>query len=259
MAEYKTLLVEREDGILTITINRPKSLNAINYDLVVELEEVFTEAEKDDSIKVVILTGAGEKAFVAGADIGEFLSIEPAKAYEFSRRGQTLFSKIENLGKPAIAAVNGFALGGGLELAMACTLRVASENSRFALPEATLGAVPGYGGTQRLVRLVGKTKAMEIALTGDMIDANEAYRIGLINKVVPQEQLKEAAVQMAKRLMKNSPNALKLIMRAINFDPALESGLCFEAANIAQAFASEDFKEGIKAFMEKRKPEFKGR
>ena len=259
MAEYKTVLVEQEESILKVSINRPKALNALNNDVLIELDQVITDAGKDDSVKVVVLTGTGEKSFVSGGDISEFLSIEPAGAYDFSRRGQVLMNKIENLGKPVIAAVNGFAFGGGLELAMACTLRIGSENSRYGLPEVTLGAIPGYGGTQRLVRLVGKGRAMEIVLTGDAIDAHEAYRIGLINKVVPGEQLKDAAVQLAKRLMKNGPYALKVAMRAVNYDPSFDTGLQFEASGVAMALASEDMKEGVNAFLEKRKPVYKGK
>jgi len=259
MAEYKTLLVENTEGILTITVNRPKNLNALNYDVVTELGETITGAGNDDSVKVVILTGAEDKSFVAGADINEFLSLEPAMCYDFSQRGQGVLNKIENLGKPVIAAINGFALGGGLELAMACTLRIASENARLGLPEVTLGVIPGYGGTQRLTRLVGKGRAMEIVLTGDMIDAHEAYRIGLVNKVVPLTELKDSVVRLAKRLMKNGPYALKVAMRAVNYDPVLESGLRFESVNIAQVLNSEDMKEGVNAFLEKRKPVFKGK
>lgn len=259
MADYQNLLVENVEGILTITVNRPKNLNALNYDVITELDEVIIGAGKDDSVKVVILTGAGEKSFVAGADINEFLTLEPSTCYEFSQRGQGVLNKIENLGKPVIAAINGFALGGGMEIAMACTLRIASDNARMGLPEVTLGVVPGYGGTQRLTRLVGKGRAMEIVLTGDMVDANEAYRIGLVNKVVPLAELKDVTVQLAKRLMKNGPYALKVAMRAVNYDPLLESGFRFESLNIAQVLNSEDMKEGVNAFLEKRKPVFKGK
>jgi enoyl-CoA hydratase len=227
--------------------------------VVTELDDAIVNAGKDDSVKVIILTGAGDKSFVAGADISEFLTLEPATCYDFSQRGQGVLNKIENLGKPVIAAINGFALGGGLEIAMACTLRIASENARVGLPEVTLGVIPGYGGTQRLTRLVGKGKAMEIVLTGDMVDAHEAYRIGLVNKVVPSAELKDAAVQLAKRLMKNGPYALKVAMRAVNYDPVLESGFRFESVNIAQVLNSEDMKEGVNAFLEKRKPVFKGK
>lgn len=259
MGELKTLLVENTDGILNITINRTKSMNALNNDVLTELSEVIADAGKDDSVKVVIITGAGDKAFVAGADISEFTTLDPSKCYEFSQRGQGVMNGIENLGKPVIAAINGIAFGGGLELAMACTLRIASEKALMGLPEVTLGVIPGYGGTQRLSRLVGKGRAMELVLTGAPIDANEAYRIGLVNKVAPPEELKEAAVKLAKKLMRNGPYALKLGMRAVNFDPAFEWGQRFESTNIAITLNSEDGKEGIQAFLEKRKPVFKGK
>jgi len=259
MAEYKYLLEENTEGILTITINRPKSMNALNYDVISELYDAIAAAGKDDAVKVIILTGAGEKSFVAGADVSEFLNVEPTVFYDFSLRGQGIMNEIESLEKPVIAAVNGFALGGGLELAMACTIRIASENAKVGLPEVTLGVMPGYGGTQRLTRLVGKGRAMEMILTGEMIDANEAYRIGLVNKVVPLDQLKDAAVTMAKKIMKNGPYGVKLAMRSVNYDPVLKTGLQFEAANFAMILNSEDMREGVNAFLEKRKPTYKGK
>ncbi len=259
MAEYKYLLAENMEGILTITINRPKSMNALNFDVISELYDAVALAGKDDAVKVIILTGAGEKSFVAGADVSEFLSVEPTVCYDFSLRGQGIMDAIENLEKPVIAAVNGFALGGGLELAMACTIRIASENAKVGLPEVTLGVMPGYSGTQRLARLVGKGRAMELILTGEMIDANEAYRIGLVNKVVPLDQLKDTAVTMAKKIMKNGPYCVKLAMRSVNYDPLLKAGLQFEAANFAMILNSEDMREGVNAFLEKRKPAYKGK
>jgi enoyl-CoA hydratase len=259
MAEYKYLLAENTEGILTITINRPKSMNALNFDVISELYDAVAAAGKDDAVKVIILTGAGEKSFVAGADVSEFLSVGSTVGYDFSQRGQGIMDAIESLEKPVIAAVNGFALGGGLELAMACTIRIASENAKVGLPEVTLGVMPGYGGTQRLARLVGKGRAMEMILTGEMIDANEAYRIGLVNKVVSPDQLKDAAVTMAKKIMKNGPYGVKLAMRSVNYDPVLKTGLQFEAANFAAILNSEDMREGVNAFLEKRKPAYKGK
>ncbi len=259
---YDTLIVEkREDGIAVVTINRPKVLNALNATVIDELEKCFTELKDDPQVKAVILTGAGDKAFVAGADISGLVELNPLQGKEFAERGQRVFNLIENLGKPVIAAINGYALGGGCELAMACTLRVASEKAKLGQPEVNLGIIPGYGGTQRLPRLVGKGRAMELILTGRMVDAQEAYQIGLVNKVVPHEKLMDEAIELAKTIMSKGPLAVKYAMEAVNrgLEVSLEEGLRIEADLFGICCATEDKTEGTKAFLEKRKPNFQGR
>ncbi len=258
---YETLLLEKEGKIAIVKINRPDKLNALNSKVIDELEDVFIKLKDDPEVFVIILTGVGEKAFSAGADISGFPELDPIRAKEFSLKGQRVFSLIENLGKPVIAAVNGYALGGGCELAMACTIRIASSNAKFGQPEVNLGIIPGYGGTQRLPRIVGKGRALELILTGRTIDAQEAYNIGLVSKVVPLEQLMEEAKSLANLLLTKGPVALKLAIEAVNrgMEVPLEEGLRIEADLFGLSCATEDQKEGARAFLEKRKPEFKGR
>ncbi len=260
MAEYKNLLFENEDGIGILTMNRPKALNALNSETLSELSSLVDEIAADDSIKAVIITGA-ERSFVAGADIVEMLNFSAAEGRTFGQLGQATFLKIEKMNKPVIAAINGFALGGGCELSMACDIRIASEKAKFGQPEVGLGIVPGFGGTQRLPRLVGKGKAKEIIFTGDIFDAQEALRIGLVQKVVAPEELMETAKAMAKRIMKNGPYAVRLCKDAINMglDIDLASGQEYEATLFAVTCATDDKKEGMSAFVDKRKPSFSGK
>ena len=258
---FKNLLLENNDGICLLTINRPKVLNALNIETVKELGEAADQIMNDSEIKGVIMTGAGSKSFVAGADISELHDLDNPGAVEYATRGQRILSKFEMMEKPVIAAVNGFALGGGTELAMACNIRIASENAKFGQPEVKLGVIPGYGGTQRLARLVGKGRAMELCLTGAVIDANEAYRIGLVNKVTTQESLLEEAEKMMREIMAQGPVAVSLCLQSINegMELPLFDGLKVEADMFGKCADSSDWKEGTAAFMDKRKPEFKGK
>ena len=258
---YKNLLTKKSDGIGWITINRPDKLNAMNLETIGELKAAFGEFEADAEVRAVILTGSGEKAFVAGADISEFVQLNAETGRRYSREGQALTRSIENFPKPVIAAINGFALGGGTEIALACHIRLASENAKLGQPEVKLGIIPGYGGTQRLARLVGKGKAMEMILTGRMVEAKEAADIGLVNKVVPAAELPAAAEALAKEAIKNGPLAIASSVEAINrgLDLTLDEGLELEAEIFGRTCATEDFKEGAKAFLEKRKPDFRGR
>ena len=254
------LLIEDEDGIRLITINRPDKLNALNKAVIQELSNALGETDEDKNVRVVILTGAGEKAFVAGADITEFAHFDKKEGRELSALGhKILFDKIEQMSKPVIAAVNGFALGGGLELAMACHVRIASDNARMGLPEVSLGVIPGYGGTQRLTQLVGKGRAFEMITSAGMIDAPEGFRIGLINRHVPAGELLDACRETAKKMAKNSPRAIAAAIRAINglFTEGV-NGMDVEIDAFGSCFGSEDFKEGTSAFLEKRKPNFTG-
>jgi enoyl-CoA hydratase len=257
----QNIKTENRDGILWVTIDRPKVLNALNAQTVGELEQAFTAARDDAAVKAVIVTGAGDKAFVAGADINELATLTPATAKETSERGQRVFLEIERFPKPVIAAINGFALGGGCELALACHIRIASDKAQIGLPEVTLGVIPGYGGTQRTARLLGKGKAFELVCTGDRISAADAERIGLVNKVVPADQLQSAAEEMAKRIASRSPMAVRAAIEAINrgTDMSLEDGLLLEAALFGLLSSSEDMREGMNAFLEKRTPRFSGR
>lgn len=253
---YENLIFENQDGIGIITINRPQALNALNADTMAELDALVDAIAKDPSVKVVIITGAGDKAFVAGADIAYMQPLSAAEGRAWGKAGQAVFDKIENLPQPVIAAVNGFALGGGNELAMACDIRIASEKAKFGQPEVTLGITPGFGGTQRLPRLVGKGRAKELLYTGDMIDAAEAYRIGLVNKVVAPEELMDAAKALARKIMSRSPVAVAMCKAAVNegIDADLQTGVAYEAEVFGLCFATGDQKEGMAAFLEKRKP-----
>ncbi len=257
---YETLLYEVSDGIAVITLNRPKVLNALNSQLMGELSRAAAEAKNDPAVKVVVLTGAGDKAFAAGADIGELAELGPVEAVEYARRGQRVTREIELLGKPVIAAVNGFALGGGCEVAMACTLRVAADTARFGQPEVNLGIIPGYGGTQRLARLVGKGRALDLVLTGRMVPAEEALHMGLVNQVVPAAELMDAVRKLAGTLMGKGPLALRYCIDAVHggLDMSLEDGLNWEAHLFGLSAGTGDMKEGTSAFLEKRKPAFKG-
>jgi enoyl-CoA hydratase len=244
-----------------ITLNRPKTMNALNRKTVEELYSAFQRVKEDSRVQGVILTGAGEKAFIAGADIGELSGLDGAVAGEFSKAGQEALLFIEKLGKPVIAAVNGFALGGGCEIAMACTLRIAAETANFGQPEVRLGIIPGYGGTQRLPRLVGKGRALQLILTGEIINAHEAHRIGLVNEVVPAAELIGRCEAILKQIGANAPVAVHYSITAVNegLDTSLENGLVLEAKCFALAAGTEDKKEGTAAFVEKRVPQFHGR
>jgi len=255
------LLVDVEGGVARVTVNRPDKLNALNADVIGALDATFGEFQADDAVRAVVLTGAGEKAFVAGADIGELAELSPLEAGEISAVGQGVFARIERLGKPVIAAINGFALGGGLELALACTFRTASTNARMGLPEINLGIIPGYGGTQRLPRFVGKGRALQIMLTGDPIDATEAHRIGLVNHVFEPGELLPATMTLAAKLAAKAPVATRFILDAVHDgnDQPLDAGAAFEASLFGMIASTHDTKEGLKAFLEKRKPDFRGR
>ena len=249
------LLLEVENGIALLTINRPKALNALNSETLAELNTCLAELENNDDVKVVILTGSGEKSFVAGADISEMVNATPAEGRKMGLLAREAFGRLENMPQVTIAAVNGFALGGGCEISMACDIRVASENAKFAQPECGLGILPGFGGTQRLPRLVGKGRAKELIFTCDMISADEAFRMGLANHVVPQAELIDYCKAMAGRIMKNGPYAVALAKQAINTgsDTDLDSGLKLEANLFGLSFSTADKKEGMTAFLEKRK------
>lgn len=256
---YKTLLTNLEKDIFTITINRPDKMNALNQEVMSDLNNAMDEVYKNTEIKSVIITGAGEKAFVAGADISEFSGLSQQQGMSLAKRGQDIFFKIENCPKPVIAAVNGFALGGGCELAMACHMRVASENAKFGQPEVNLGLIPGYGGTQRLTMLVGKGKAIELLLTGDMIDANTALQLGLVNYVLPQEQLIEKATSILQIINSKAPVAVAKCINSANHAYSGIKGYEQEIFGFSECFTTEDVKEGTSAFLEKRKPNFIGK
>lgn len=257
---YTNLIVENNDGILTITINRPDKMNALNIALIAELETAIDEANNNDSIYGVILTGSGAKAFAAGADIAEFASFTLEQAKKLSANGHRIFNKFETSSKPTIAAVNGFSLGGGCELAMACQMRVASDNAKFGQPEVNLGVLPGYGGTQRLVRYIGKAKATELLLTADMISATEALSLGLVNYVTTQEDLLTKCKSILDKIKSKSPLVTKQIIDCVNayYDKS-DNGFDKEITEFGNAFSSADFKEGTTAFLEKRKAIFIGK
>ena len=259
--EYKNIKFETEAAIAVVTIDRPKALNALNDETIAELDHCFTAIAGDGNIRCVILTGGGEKAFVAGADIGELAVLDVPGGQAKCDRGQALFFKIESLPQAVIAAVNGFALGGGCEIAMACDFRLASEKAKLGQPEANLGIIPGYGGTQRLARLVGYGKAKQLIFTGDFISAVEAHRIGLVDEVYPPEELMPQAKEMAQKIAAKGPLAIKAAKAAINRsrDVDLTSGCAYEGTLFAAICATEDKAEGTKAFLEKRKAEFNGR
>lgn len=255
---FETLIYEMRDGLAYVTLNRPEKLNALNQKVMKELGACFEDIQRDDDVKAVILTGAGEKAFVAGADINELAVQTPMQGKETSLAGQQILNSIENLGKPVIAAVNGYAFGGGCELAMACTLRIAAENARLGQPEVKLGIIPGYAGTQRLPRLVGKGRAMELILSGEPVTAQEAFRIGLVNQVVPQKDLMAAAETLARKIMANGPLAVKLAMEAVNhgMEMTQDQGEFLEATLFGLCCTTADMKEGTRAFLEKRPAKF---
>jgi enoyl-CoA hydratase len=256
--QFQNILLEENKGIATLSINRPKVLNALNKSTIIELSQALDQLKDNDNIRVIVLTGSGTKAFVAGADISEFASFDSMQGAELAQQGQALlFDKIANYGKPIIAAVNGFALGGGLELAMAAHIRVASDNAKMGLPEVSLGVIPGYGGTQRLAQLVGKGKAMEMIITAGMMDAQEALKYNLVNYVVPQEELIALAEKIAGKIMRNSPQAIGAAIQAVNANYNSDlNGFNTEIELFGACFETEDFKEGTTAFLEKRKANF---
>jgi enoyl-CoA hydratase len=258
---FENILLEKKNSIAYVTVNRPKVLNALNLATMEELGTAFLEIRSDASIRVAILTGAGEKAFVAGADIGELAKQDAVSGKEYAHRGQAVLDLIENLGKPVIACVNGFALGGGCELALACTLRLASDNAKLGQPEVKLGLIPGYGGTQRLARLVGKGLAMQMVLAGDMITAEEAHRIGLVNEVTTAAELVPRAEAIAAKVIANAPLAVQYAIEAVNkgMEMTLAEGLYLEATLFGVCCSTKDKKEGTSAFLEKRPARFKGK
>lgn len=262
---YNTILTELSNGIFTITINRPDKLNALNKEVLSDLDKVLDEIAANEDIKSVIITGSGPKAFVAGADISEFNGLDKTASMALARRGQDVYFKIENSKKPIVAAINGFALGGGCELAMACHFRLCSENAKFGQPEVNLGLIPGYGGTQRLTYLIGKGKSMELQMTAQMIDANEAYRLGLVNYVTTSDQLLIRAKEILETIQTKAPIAISKIIECVNVaivsDSAYtngKSGFEKEIEAFGECFDTEDMKEGVNAFLEKRKALFKG-
>jgi enoyl-CoA hydratase len=261
MAEYTSLLFDVQDGIATVTVNRPDKLNALNHHTVGEIGAAAAEIGARDDVWGAIVTGSGEKAFVAGADISELASVDAAEAVRTSRAGQAAFRALELSRKPVIAAVNGFALGGGCELALACHIRIASENAQFGLPEVKLGLIPGYGGTVRLPRLIGKGRALEMMLSASFIKADEAYRIGLVNRVVPQAELMETARTLLRSILANGPVAVGLAIESASrgLDVGVDDALELEAELFGRSAGTEDMREGTAAFLEKRKPSFTGR
>jgi enoyl-CoA hydratase len=258
---YENLLVERDQSVLVVTINRPKVLNALNASTLAELSQALDEAEHDEGVRAIVLTGAGPKAFVAGADINELAVQTPVGGREHARTGQALLDRIERFGKPVVAAINGFALGGGCELAMACTIRLASDTAKFGQPEINLGLIPGYAGSQRLPRLVGRGRALELLLTGAPISAEEAFRIGLVNRVVPAAELDAEARTLAHAIAAKAPIAVRYILDAVaaGSEMPLAEAQQYEATLFGLISTTEDMREGTRAFLEKRPAEFKGR
>lgn len=258
---YEFLLLDVADRVATVTINRPDKLNALNRETLVELDVAFAQAAADDAIRAIVLRGAGGKAFVAGADIAELAALTPVQARDFSRIGQQMMWRVEHLGKPVIAEIGGFALGGGMELAMCCHLRIASDKAKFGQPEINLGLLPGFGGTQRLLRLAGRAAALELCLTGVQIDAARALALGIVNRVVPPDALESETLALADQLAASAPQALRGILEAviIGGECALQQGLDYETQAFAVCSSTEDMREGTRAFLERRKPEFTGR
>jgi len=258
---FDNLLFDTQDGVATITINRPSKLNALNRETIQELHNAFKAADEDKDVKVIVVTGSGDKAFVAGADISEFADFSVEQGSELAAKGQELlFDFVANLATPVIAAVNGFALGGGLELAMAAHFRIASDNAKMGLPEVSLGVIPGYGGTQRLPQLVGKGRAMEMIMTAGMIDANQALEYGLVNHVTTQDELLDLATKIASRIMRNSSVAIASAIKAVNanYEKGVD-GFEMEIEEFGNCFGTEDFEEGTQAFLQKRKADFPGK
>jgi enoyl-CoA hydratase len=257
-----TILLDREaDGIAILTVNRPDKLNALNADTVRRLDRALREARADDDVRVILLTGAGEKAFVAGADIGELSRMGPIDGVGVSREGQATFRMMESMPKPVIGVINGFALGGGLELALACHIRIASSRAKFGLPEVRLGIIPGYGGTIRLPRLVGRGRALEMMLTGEMIDAEEAFRIGLVNRIAEPDGLMDVARDLARRIIANGPIAIALALESVDrgMSTTIDDALILESNLFGLLASTDDMREGMSAFLEKRKAEFRGK
>jgi len=258
--EYKNIIIEEKDGIAVVSINRLKAMNALNAGVFEDLSNYFDEKYDDNTVKAIVITGAGDKAFAAGADITEFMGMSKEDGTNLSKKGMAIFDKIENFPKPVIAAVNGFSLGGGNELAMACHFIIASEKARFGQPEVKLGLITGYGGTQRLPGYIGKAKAMELLLTGDMINAEEAMRLGLVNHVVEHGKEVEKSIEILKRIIANSPFATAKMIEAVNaFSDKSKDGFEIEAVNFGKTIGSHDGQEGAQAFLEKRKPNFIGK
>jgi enoyl-CoA hydratase/carnithine racemase len=258
---FENLLIERDGAVAILTVNRPKVRNALNTETLDELRRAILELKHDDTVRAVVLTGAGDKAFIAGADINELATQTPTSGREHAIRGQHVLDLIEHMGKPVIAAINGYALGGGCELAMACTLRIAADSARLGQPEINLGIIPGYAGTQRLARIVGKGRALGLLLTGDQITADEAYRLGLVNRVVPAAELMVEARQLAATLAGKAPIAVRYILEAVQkgIEMPFAQSQVFEATLFGLVSSTEDMREGTTAFLEKRKAEFKGR
>jgi len=259
--KLENVVYDKKGPIAYVTLNRPKVMNALNKATISELRAAFEDARDDSAVRGVILTGSGERAFAAGADIGEVANNTAVEAEEATRRGQALTELIENIGKPVIAAVNGFALGGGCELAMSCSIRIAAESAKFGQPEVKLGVMPGYGGTQRMPRLVGRGRALKLILSGDIIDAAEAYRIGLVDELVPASQVIERSETVLKKIIANAPLSVKYSLEAVNkgLETSVAEGLLIEASLFAVCASTDDKKEGTSAFLEKRAPKFQGK
>ncbi len=258
---YKNLLLETHEGIALVTINRREKLNALNMETLSELSAAFTALAQNDRVRGILITGSGQKAFAAGADVSEILPLSYEQGVDFARNGQNIFRQIEGMSKPVIALVNGFALGGGCELAMACHMRIASDQARFGQPEVNLGLIPGYGGTQRLTRLIGRGLATQYLISGEMIDAKRALEIGLVNQVVAPDQLLETGKTLLKKILSKAPLSVRYVLESIHqgIEVTLDQALEIEAENFGKSCASEDMKEGITAFLEKRPAHFKGR
>jgi enoyl-CoA hydratase len=256
---YTSLLTSLEEGIFTITINRPDKLNALNKDVIADLDKVMDAVNSSSEIKSVIITGAGPKAFVAGADISEFTSLSAAEGASLARKGQQVFDKIENASKPVIAAVNGFALGGGCELALSCHFIIATDNAKFGQPEVNLGLIPGYGGTQRLTQVLGRNRSMQLLMTGEMFSAKDAMDYGMVNEVVSQDKLLERCKEILQVIQGKAPLAIAKVIECVNHFDHTQEGYDFEVKKFGECFATEDKNEGTSAFLEKRKPAFKGK